>query len=411
MNPPSLKLKSFAVIGSGPAALMAAHVLTSRGMAVDIFEKRPGPAWKLFVAGSSGLNITNACSELDFINAYGENPSFWKRMLKAYSPQHWLKFIEDLGIATFQGTSRRYFVKTMNAAKLVREWRRKLTREGATWHFGHECLRFERTTQDTIRLYFQNGKEFEYKAVCFALGSSCYEPKNQPVSWPDMFTAHNIGFTPFEPSNVGIKIQWTDQFLAEAEGRPLKNVILSSNRGQCRGDLVITEYGVEGTPAYSVGKIGAMTLDLKPDLSVEAMRFKCERGRENTAPIRRIKKYLNLDRATHSLIFHMLPNCGQLKLEELLHAIKNFPIKSIGTQDLSEAISAKGGIRLDEVNEDLMLTRLPGVFLAGEMLDWDAPTGGFLIQACVTQGYIAGMGMLDRVRKNAGTGIQAKPAQ
>lgn len=194
----------------------------------------------------------------------------------------------------------------------------------------------------------------------------------------------------FEPSNVGYEVKWNEKFLQESEGKPLKKVELQTSRGKKLGELVITRYGIEGTPVYFTGITGNAFLDLKPDLSTEQIRQKLSNTKENLSPMRRVKHLLGLSEAAESLIFHHAPIDVKNDLEKMITTIKKFPIQLEKPRPLSESISSRGGIDLTELTQDLELKKFPGIYCGGEMLNWDAPTGGFLIQACVSQGASIG---------------------
>ncbi len=266
--------------------------------------------------------------------------ALWERVLGAFPPQAWVRFIENLGVKTFQGTSG-------------------------------------------------------FAAVCFALGGGSWEPTESPLRWPAIFGSRGLGFTEFTPSNVGYRVDWPEGFLREAEAKPLKSIVLSSSRGSRKGDAMVTRYGLEGTPVYFVGERGQVILDLKPDLSAAQILARLEAVKENLSPIRRVKKQLGLCPAAYALVYHCAPRdlLEDPSLERLAGYLKAFPLQLGDPQPLSEAISSAGGLQLDELDERFMLKRFPGIFAAGEMLDWDVPTGGFLIQGCVSQGYCAGHGI------------------
>lgn len=387
--------KSVAIVGTGPAGLMTADVVSGAGHSVSIFEKRKGAARKLLIAGSSGLNVTNSLPPAEFARHYSGPPDFWARILGDFSPQDWIHFIESLGIGTFKGTSGRYFVEDMKAPKFLQAWTQRLRARGVEFHFDRECVNFAHDeSSGKWRLQFADSSTTEFDAVCFCLGGGSYEPSENPLRWPAMFITKGVGFTEFTSSNAGFQIAWTEAFLKEAEGLPLKNITLTTRKGRRQGDAVITKYGMEGTPVYAVGVSGAATLDLKPDLSVEQILVKCRTVKENLSPIRRVKKQLKLSPAALALLFHFTPEPVLKDLERLARHIKEFPLELLGARPLAEAISSAGGLHLSELDEKLMLGKFPGIFAAGEMLDWDAPTGGFLIQACVSQGSSAGKGIL-----------------
>jgi hypothetical protein len=402
MGEPLEKKPVVAVVGSGPAGLMAAFVAAKQGCEVHLFEKRRGAGRKLLIAGSSGLNITYDCPLEEFVTHYSGPRSRFQTFLQEFSPAQWIEFIEALGIPTFKGTSRRYFVEGMKASHLLRAWVDALQKQGTTIHFDHELRDFQCISNGRVRLDFAAGSSFQADAVCLSFGGGSYEEQEVPLRWPEVFKRKGLVFHPFEASNVGFQVDWPAALLTEAEGKPIKNVVLSSSRASRSGDLVITRYGVEGTPVYFAGEVGTVYLDLKPDLSPEKLLSKLTMTKENLSPMRRVKRFLNLSEGALALIFHLTPKERLGDLSALVAALKKFPLQLLARQPLAEAISSSGGLSWAGVSEQLELVGFPGVFVAGEMLDWDAPTGGFLIQGCVSQGFVAGTQAAIRARHCAG---------
>jgi len=396
---------------------MAAHRACEAGYKVRVFEKRKGLGRKLLVAGSSGLNITYECALDDFVAHYVGPRERFAKALGEFGPEAWRAFIEkDLGIPTFKGTSRRWFVESegMKASGLLKAWVARLEKRGTVFESGRECVGFEvvrgkgsggkraaglgvdsgdSALSDSVELRFADGGTERVAAACFSLGGGSWEPQEQPLRWPGIFVAKGLKFHEFESSNVGFRVAWPEALLKEAEGKPIKNVVLLSPRGERSGDLVITKYGIEGTPVYFAGLVGTVHLDLKPDLTKEQILAKLRLLKENLSPLRRVKRLLKLSDGALALLFHMTPQGILSDLDALVARIKEFPLDLVGKQPLSEAISSSGGLDWSEVDGSLMLRAYPGVFVAGEMLDWDAPTGGFLIQGCVSLGSFAGRGM------------------
>jgi len=373
---------------------MAAEVLSSRqNIRVAILEKRRSPGRKLLIAGSSGLNITNRLPVDEFARAYsGSAPAdFWRGSLGDFSPGDWIDYIErDLGQETFLGTSGRYFVREMKASKLLRAWLHRLADRGVELLSGDELVDFDSeggTTRTRGRI--------RADAVLLALGGASYEPEEMPLRWIDIFRRKGIRFEEFMPSNAGHEIAWSEAFLKEAEGKPLKNIVLTTPRGSKRGELVVTRYGLEGTPVYTVGAPGEAQLDLLPEFTLEQALERCLALRENLSPIRRVFKKLPLADAAKALIFHHLDPVERVELGTLVARLKRFPIRFTGVRPLTESISSSGGVSFQEVDPvSLELKKVPRVHCAGEMLDWDAPTGGFLIQGAVSTGYRAGRAIL-----------------
>jgi uncharacterized flavoprotein (TIGR03862 family) len=380
--------KEIAIVGSGPAGLMAADYLATKGYKVVIFEKRAGIGRKLYIAGASGLNITNSAPLDEFVSVYVSNkPDLWKKAIHDFPPQAWIQFIEEkLQETTFLGTSGRYFVKSMTAAKLVKNWKKRLVGLGVAFKTSYHMVDLKPSTNldsKTVLIHFNDHEPHQADAVVLALGGGSYE-EDLPITWPDMLRSHQIEVSNFEPSNSGWHVNFPKGFLDEAAGQPLKNINFRSSRGAKLGDLVVTSYGLEGTPVYFLGEVGQVILDLKPDLTEDQVLSRLKNVKENFSPIKRVKKTLKLCSASEALLYHFTKELPALSLESLSKLIKNFPLELLSPRPLSESISSSGGVSLDEVSVDFMLHRLPGVFVAGEMLDFDAPTGGYLIQGCIS---------------------------
>lgn len=388
---PSSACPLIAIVGSGPTGLMAA-TFASRipGRAVRIFERRAGFGRKLLVAGSSGLNISHDLPGAEFAAHYsGMDPAFWRSLLAEFGPKDWTSFIErELGMETFVGTSRRYFVREMKASGLLAAWRKLLEGRGVVFTSNAELADF--IPGDRWRLEFRDTRdenartEVDADRVVFALGGGSWE--DTPPRWPEVFRRRGLGVNEFTPANVGYTVEWNAPFLAEAEGKPLKKIRFGTSQGEKDGELVVTKYGLEGTPVYFHGRPGPAWIDLKPDLTAEAILARLTAVRENLSPIRRVKQKLELCEASLALLFHHLPETDRRDLSALVSRVKRFPIVLGEARPIAEAISSRGGLDLSEIDERLALRKFPGGFAGGEMLDWHAPTGGFLIQAAVSMG-------------------------
>ncbi len=403
---PKPPIAPVAIVGSGPAGLMVAHQLASAGYSVQLFEKRSGLGRKILIAGSSGLNISYEGSFEESLACYqGQSNQMnsmnqkdqWNRILSQFTPRDWLDFVEKLGLETFRGTSRRYFIRGLKGSSLLSKWTDSLKNQGVQLILNQECTGFE-VSGSGVSLSFGDRVQ-DFSAVCFCLGGGSWEPKEIPLRWPRLFTSKNLAFREFYSSNAGFKVDWSEAFLAEAEGLPLKSIVLHSKRGSRAGEVMITRYGLEGTPVYALTESGEVYFDLKPSLSEVEILTKLKNTRENLSPLRRVKKNLNLSPAALALIFHYCSPDIQGDLQKLVSRIKRFPVILRDRQPLVEAISSAGGLNWNELDSAMMIHRFPGVFAAGEMLDWDAPTGGFLIQGCVSQGYLAAKGIVSFLEK------------
>ncbi len=388
-----------AIVGSGPAALMAAYEL-SRGpnTQVYLFEKRSLLGWKLLIAGSSGLNVANDYPLEEFFSYVqaGDHKELIKAPLQSFFTPQWIEFLEKiLGLEVFLGSSRRYFVKDMKAARLLKRWTEVLLAQNVKFQFGHELLDFSDNVELKFLVNQVDLKVEKFDHAFFFLGGGSWE--DQTPVWPKMFLHKGIAVAPFTSSNVGYEVAWTQDFLKEAARTPLKNVIFKNRLGQKQGDLLVTEYGLEGTPIYLYGESGEAALDLKPELSYEQILTKLKEKESKAAiksPMKLIKKYLALCPAALGLLFHFSNAEEKLSLQKMAAKIKSFPLVLGNPRPLSEAISSRGGILLSELNPNFSLKKIPAVSVGGEMLDWDAPTGGFLIMNSVAQGYYSATRLL-----------------
>lgn len=352
---------------------MAADVLSSAGIPVKIFERRPAPGWKLLVAGSSGLNVTH---EGDLAAAYTQRREEIKRVLEKFGRDEWLNHLHGLGEETFLGTSRRYFLKNKKASSLLATWVNRLKSRGVIFHFGEELSAFD-SHPDGVELAFASGRREKGRFALLALGGGSWE--DFPPRWPAAFAVHNISFKPFEPANAGYSFRAPAGFFEKAEGKPVKGLTLKTAKGEKTGECMITRYGLEGTPVYTLGCPGEARLDLKPDITLERLADRLKSGGIKSARLSEGAQ----------LLFDALAPAKANSPAELAAQLKSLPIELLAPRPLSESISSCGGVSWDELDENLELKKTPGIYCAGEMVDWDAPTGGYLLQACVSMGFAA----------------------
>ncbi len=394
------------VVGGGPAGLMAATVLAEAGCRVDLFEAMSSPGRKLLVAGRGGFNLTHSAPLPEFLDRYGAHREWFARVLARFSPADLRRWLEDMGIETHVGTSGRVFPVTASAADLLRSWLARLDRAGVTIHTGHRWL--DLTADRELLLGRADGtqKRLAAAGVVLALGGASWPKTGSDGRWTTILARHNVALVPFAPANCGFEAAWSQTLIDRFAGAPLKNLALSTSSGRSTvGELVITRYGVEGGGIYPLTPVlreelavkgrAVLFLDLKRDLSEAEILSRLLRPRGKNSLANFLRKQLRLEGPVYSLLRECCPPPAFNDPVGLAARIKRLPIILTGIRPLAEAISSAGGIAMAEVDASGMLRRLPGVFVAGEMLAWEAPTGGFLLQAAFSTGYSAACGLLD----------------
>lgn len=380
------------VIGAGPAGLMAADVLAGAGVAVKVTEAKPSPARKFLMAGKSGLNLTKAETAEAFMSAYAEAKDWLCPMLEAFGPKHVEAWAEGLGQEVFIGSTGRVFPKAMKASPLLRAWLGRLSNLGVElrtrWHW--------QGWDETGGLIFETpaGRQVEHPdTTILALGGASWARLGSDGAWAPWLAEKGVELTPFQPANVGLSVEWSDH-MARHFGAPLKAISFHAGNQVSRGECVISSKGLEGGGIYSLSRPlreGApLTLDLAPDLGLADVAQRLERrGKESLS--NHLRKALKFDPTRIALLQEFarpLPRDPAA----LAAVIKTLPIKHNGLHPMDEAISTAGGICRTALTDDLMLQSIPGVFACGEMLDWEAPTGGYLLTACFATGRWAGLG-------------------
>lgn len=394
--------KCIAIIGAGPAGLMAAEVLAQAGCRVDIFERMPSPARKFLMAGRGGLNITHG-EELDrFQSRYGAQRSVLEAAIRDFTPGDMQRWCRGLGIETFTGSSGRIFPKGMKASPLLRAWLRKLDALGVRLHVRRNFCGW---TEDGAPIFEtgNGGREHLHAdAVILALGGASWPRLGGDGSWRSLLEGRRISVEKFRPSNCGFETRWSEYFSARFSGAPLKNIAIHGADHVQRGECVIADYGLEGGAIYALSvalrdeiqsRGGAIiTIDLKPDVDLAGLAERLLRPRGKQSMSAFLRKTAGLDAPAIALLREQgeLPGDAQ----SLAQRIKEHKVELLRARPLDRAISSAGGVKFDELNAHFMLWKMPGVFAAGEMLDWEAPTGGYLLQACFATGRAAALGAL-----------------
>jgi uncharacterized flavoprotein (TIGR03862 family) len=397
----SRKSHRVAIIGGGPAGLMAAEVIAAAGVAVTLFERMPSVGRKLLMAGRGGLNLTHS-EPLDRFRArYGDASAWMGPLLDAFPPQALIGWCEGLGQPTFVGSSGRVFPKAMKASPLLRAWIRRL--EGLGVRFVMQA----RWTgwNETGALTFADGSTYAADAVLLALGGASWPRLGADGGWTALLP--DIQIAPLRPANCGFAVEWSAIFRDRFAGTPLKRIALSLGDRTVEGEAMITAKGVEGGAVYAlsaparetIARDGSASLriDLRPDMTLATLAERLDEGSRGSASLSSfLRKRAGLAPVAVGLI-QEARHAGQTK--PLPALVKSLPLRLTAPFGLARAISTAGGIARSELDERLMLKKRPGVFAAGEMLDWEAPTGGYLLQGCMATGVAAGRGVLAWLRE------------
>ena len=382
-------MKTALIIGGGPAGLMAAEVLASDGVAVTIVDAMPSIGRKFLMAGKSGLNLTKNEALADFVANYPDAPKVLKSAIKAFGPRDVIDWAEGLGQEVFTGSTGRVFPTKMKASPLLRAW---VKRVNPTMLTRHKWIGFDGDAAvfDTP----EGSKTLSADVVVMALGGASWSRLGSDGSWATQFAEQ---VEPFLPANCGFKAAWSPH-MTKHFGTPIKGTRLTAGAMSSRGEWVLSERGIEGGGVYAISsaarKGAPIAIDLLPDMSLEAIRDALGNARAKDSVSNRLRKTLKLGATKVALISEF----GRPFPKDLAPLIKSLPISHAGPRPMDEAISTAGGLRFDALTNGLMLKDQPGVFCAGEMLDWEAPTGGYLLTACFATGRLAGQSALSYLK-------------
>lgn len=390
---------------------MAAERLARAGVAVVVHEAMPSAARKFLMAGRGGLNLTHSEPLEAFTGRYGEAAGRASGWLERFSPTHLIGWAEGLGQPVFTGSSGRVFPRAMKASPLLRAWLGRLAELGVTVRTRSRWAGrrdggwvFETPTGERIE---------RPDAVVLALGGASWPRLGSDGGWRPWLEAEGVEVEPFRPSNVGFDVAWSEVFAGRFAGQPLKPVALIFGEATVRGEAMVTRYGLEGGAVYALSAplrdaverdgTATLTVDLRPDLTIEALAGRLAKGRGKDSVSNWLRKAAGLSPVGVGLL-REIPGELPVGADKLARWIKAVRLTLTGVQGLARAISSAGGVRLDAVDERLMLKALPGVFVAGEMLDWEAPTGGYLLQASMASAVVAAEGVLDWLAEDGRTG-------
>lgn len=407
MTQPSTSLPPHvAIIGGGPAGLMAAEVLSQAGIKVDLYDGMPSVGRKFLLAGVGGMNITHSEAYPAFLSRYAERAPQIAPLLRSFGAEALCQWIHDLGIETFVGSSGRVFPTDMKAAPLLRAWLKRLREAGVVIHTRHRWLGWD--GNGDLRIDSPEGeKTVQPDATLLALGGGSWSRLGSDGAWMLALEQRGVGLAPLQPSNCGFEVQaWSELMVSKFAGTPLKNIAIGLNDDVPRlGECVITATGIEGSLIYAlsapireaINQHGSATihLDLLPGKPVDKIQSALSKPRGSRSMSKHLHSQLGLDGVKAALLRELTPADCFADPALLAKAIKALPLTLVKTRPLDEAISSAGGVMFESMDERLMLKQLPGVFCAGEMLDWEAPTGGYLLTACFASGRAAGLGMVE----------------
>jgi uncharacterized flavoprotein (TIGR03862 family) len=404
-----------AVIGGGPAGLMAAETAVAGGAQVELYDAMPSVGRKFLLAGKGGLNLTHAEPIETFLTRYGTRRTQIAPLVAAFGPEALRDWALTLGIETFVGSSGRVFPTDLKAAPLLRAWLRRLRQSGVTVHVRHRWCGWDES--GALRFATPQGVgSVMAEAVILALGGGSWPQLGSDGAWVSTLARRGVTIAPLRPANCGFDVGWSEHFRTKYAGRPVKTVGLTAKAPdgsiiRRQGEFVITETGIEGGVVYWVSSYlrdeiaakgyGSLRLDLAPDRDLTTLIKNLAQPRGKRTMATHLQRRAHIDGVKAGLLREIVPKEQFADAARLGAAIKSLPLRLVAPRPLEESISTAGGVALEQLDERLMMRALPGLFCAGEMLDWEAPTGGYLLTACFASGRAAGAGAVEWLKERA----------
>ena len=392
-------MSKVAIVGGGPGGLFSAYLLLQKGHEVDLYDHSSGLAKKFLIAGNGGLNLTHSEDLELFATRYGKDQEFFKELLQEFSPNDLREWCHELDVKTFVGSSGRVFPKNLQAGEMLVKWSKLLkSNDKFNLYLKHSLIKITKDKELTLK----SGVELitrKYDKVILSMGGASWPQTGSDGQWKTIMEDNEIIIKPFLPMNCGFEHEWSDFFINKIDHYPLKNIRLHFDEHNIRGEVMLTPFGIEGGAVYAVSNYirdeikkngkASVLIDLKPDLTLEQVQKKLELRNKKQSLSSFMPKSLKLPKEVYTLLIELLDKTKFDDNEFIAFQIKNLPIELSSARPISEAISTSGGVSFDDLTENLELKSMPGVYIIGEMLDFEAPTGGYLIQGCFSTAYRA----------------------
>ena len=414
-----MNCKKVIITGGGPAGLFCAYCLVKNSVKVELYDRMDKPGLKFILAGQSGLNITNSAEISSFASGYGRDEAFFRTLLDRFSPEDLEKWYNSLGIETYRGSSGKIFAKVSGSEAVLEKWIDVMENSGLyAFHPGHRLVEILDIPGGRRTLVFEAAggarKTVEADYAVFALGGASWPKTGSDGLWADVMERAGAGIVPFAPANCGFETAWSEEFKKKAKDLPLKNVKVSCNGKSSRAGLAVTEYGIEGGAVYELGREirkelhekgkAELVIDLLPDLSAGSIAKKLGPGsrRGKSSLSNYLRKTLKISGADYLLFRELCSTDAGVQGDAVFRhpeIFKNLRLTLLCSRPIEEAISSAGGVSLDCLDSSMMLKKKPGFYVIGEMADWEAPTGGFLLQGCFSTAYTAAQDIAGRIRR------------
>jgi len=399
-------LKTVNIIGGGPAGLMAASILSQNSYQVTIFDRKPSLGRKFLLAGRGGLNITHSEKKEDFLKKYGKNSEIFKPIITEFSPQDLRNWCEKLGEKTFVGSSGRVFPESFKASPLLRAWLSQLKIQKVIFKTKHDWLGWKNG-----QLLFKSDNQdilVNSDLTILSLGGASWPQLGSDGSWVNILEKYNIEVSKLQPSNCGFFVNWSQIFANRFAGKPLKSIEIKYKEKIIRGEFVITKDGIEGGAIYTLSSLireainidgeQKITVDLKPDININEINKRLSNTKSNLSMTNYLRKNIKLSEVAIGLIMELKHKNKSVNIttQNLAFHIKNYELFLQKPFSIKKSISTAGGVSFKSFDKDFMLIRKPNVYVAGEMTNWEAPTGGYLLQACISSGVFVANNILKK---------------